>query len=167
VSPAFQDALARTLGYEGGISDHPNDGGGLTKWGITERTYRAWRITTGQSTRSVHEMTELEMKLIYHDDYWKPCRCEHLPPRLAACVFDMAVNSGVGAAKLTLQRACKVKPDSVIGPMTLDAAAKLSPLQFLRERIAYVVLIVQERPDQAVFLKGWMFRILDQAWRAS
>jgi lysozyme family protein len=148
------------------VSHHPSDHGGLTKWGITERTYRAWRITTGQTTRSVHEMTELEMKLIYHDDYWNPCRCENLPARLAGCVFDMAVNSGVGAAKLALQRACGVKTDSVIGPVTIDAASRLSPLQFLRERTAYVVRIVQEHPDQAVFLKGWMFRILDQAWRA-
>lgn len=166
MNPAFQAALARTLGYEGHLSNHPGDRGGLTKWGITERTYRNWRITTGQTTRSVVEMTEIEMKLIYHDDYWKPCRCDLLPERLAGCVFDMAVHSGPGAAKQALQRACGVKPDSVIGPVTLEAAARLSPLQFLRERTAHVVRIVQERPDQAVFLKGWMFRILDQAWGA-
>lgn len=167
MTPVFQDALARTLGYEGGVSDHPSDAGGLTKWGITQRTYNAWRLTTGKDLRSVVEMSELEMKLIYHDDYWKPCRCDDMPARLAACVFDMAVNSGPGAAKLALQRACKVKPDSVIGPVTINAAATLSPLQFLRERTAYAVRIVQERPDQAVFLKGWMFRILDQAWSTS
>lgn len=171
MTPAFRSALAKTLGFEDGIpgpagdiADDPRDRGGLTKWGITQRAYDAWRVTTGQGTRSVRDMTEREMQQIYFDEYWTPCRCDELPPRLDAAVFDMAVHSGVGAAKATLQRAARVKVDYHIGPVTLAAAQRLPVLVFLKKRGDFIQGVIAERPDQVVFLENWINRLLDQAW---
>lgn len=168
MSPAFRAALARTLEYEGGIVEHPADPGGRTNQGVTQRAYDAYRRTTGQPPRRVDDMTDHERDAIYHDDYWQPCSGDALPPRLAAAVFDMAVNSGPYNAKLELQRALRVRADGFVGPVTIAAAAKAGDeavLPFLKRRGAFVADIIERRPGQVVFLAGWIGRLLDQAYR--
>lgn len=165
VTPAFLNALAKTLGYEGEVSSHPADPGGLTKWGITQRTYDAYRLTKGKARRSVLDLEDDEMRAIYYESYWTPCNCEALPMPLAAAVFDMAVHSGTWNAKLTLQRSLRIRADGVVGPVTIAAAkASPSPLPFLRARGAYIQEVINARPGSVVFLEGWINRLLDQAW---
>lgn len=136
-------------------------------YGVTQKTYDAWRKTTGQPLRPVDDMTDLELKAIYFSDYWTPCNCDALPENLARAVFDMAVNSGPWNAKLALQRSLRVRADGVIGPATI-AAAKATPdavLQFLKRRGAFIQEILIARPTQVAFLEGWLNRLLEQAWR--
>lgn len=161
----FETAMERTLAFEGGTSDHPLDHGGRTRFGITQKTYDAWRGSKG--ARPVDQIEDAEVSAIYHDNYWTPCACDQLPERLAAAVFDMAVNSGPWNAKLTLQRSLGVRADGVIGPVTLKAAADApeAVLRFLRRRGAFLQELLITRPDQVVFLEGWLNRIIDQAWR--
>lgn len=162
---SFENALAKTLGFEGGVSNHPLDSGGLTKWGVTQRTYDNYRRTTGRDLAPVTEMDNVEMRAIYREDYWDPIHGDELPERLAECVFDMAVNSGVSAAKRTLQRAVGVPVDGIIGPRTLEAARLLSPLVFLRRRMGFIQDVIRNNPGQVEFLEGWGNRLLEQAWR--
>ena len=165
---AFDKALAKVLAHEGGISDHPADRGGLTKWGVTQATYETWRAMTGQPPRPVPEMTEAEMRAIYLDGYWFPAGCDQLPEELAEVVFDMAVNSGPGRAVRTLQRVLRVTVDGVPGSETISAAHEAGPalpLHFLKARAAVYRDIVRDDPTQIVFLAGWINRLLDQAWR--
>lgn len=169
MTPAFEAALARTLEHEGGYAHHPLDRGGPTNRGITQRTYDTWRDTTGKAKRPVEFIDDEEVREIYHADYWKPCACDNLPPRLAAAVFDFAVNSGVWNAKTALQRALRVRTDGVIGPVTIATASGTpdAVLLLLEERAEHIAEIVQQRPGQAVFLNGWMRRLLRQAWSAT
>lgn len=96
---AFIAALDHVLKYEGGWADHPLDPGGATNFGVTQATYDAWRRGRGEPTRSVRDITRAEVETIYHDNYWLRAGCQDIaPPALALCVFDAAVNSGVGAA---------------------------------------------------------------------
>lgn len=163
---AFDKALAQTLGFEGGWSNALGDRGGPTNYGITQRTYDAWRVTTGQPGRTVELITDEEVKAIYFADYWTPCRCEEMPEALALAVFDMAVNSGVYNATLTLQRTLGVKPDGVIGPVTLKAAEQTEPaaavLRFLKKRGAFLQDVIDAHPGDVRFLGGWISRLLDQ-----
>ena len=164
VTPAFLRALAFTTSpeIEGGYSNHPQDRGGPTNHGITQRTYDNWRTTTGKEKRMVDLIDDYEVSAIYHDDYWVPCNCEQLPEPLSIAVFDMAVNSGTWNAKLTLQRALNVKADGIIGPVTLRAA-KATPnvtLRFLEKRGAFIQEILYARPGQVAFLEGWIKRLL-------
>jgi lysozyme family protein len=124
---AFDKALAKTLAHEGGVSDHPADRGGLTKWGVTQAAYETWRAKTGQALRPVVEMTEAEMRAIYLDGYWFPAGCDQLPDELAEAVFDMAVNSGPARAVRTLQRVLGVTVYGVPGPETTSAAHEAGP----------------------------------------
>lgn len=165
----FARALAATLDYEGGYVHHPLDRGGATHYGITQRTYDNWRLTTGRPKRSVELIDMSEIEGIYHDYYWEPCGCSQLPERLAVAVFDMAVHSGPWNAKLTLQRALRVKADGVIGPKTIEAANAAPPeavLAFLKRRGAFLQELINTRPSQVIFLEGWINRLLEQAWRA-
>lgn len=164
----FDRALAKTLAYEGNVSDHAADRGGLTKWGVTQGAYDRWRVKTGQAPRPVTEMTEAEMRAVYLDDYWMPAGCDQLPDELAEAVFDMAVNSGATRAVRTLQRVLGVTVDGVPGPETFSAAHEAGPmvaLHFLKARAALYRDIVRDDPSQVVFLAGWINRLLDQAWR--
>jgi lysozyme family protein len=163
---SFDRALARVLGYEGGLSDNPADRGGRTDHGITQRTYDAWRTTTGQAKRPVDYVTDDEVRAIYLSDYWMPCNCDSLPENLAEAVFDMAVNSGVWNTKLALQRAVRVQADGVIGPQTV-AAAQAAPdavLAFLKQRAGLIAEILATKPSQTIFAGGWISRLLEQAW---
>lgn len=167
---AFDNALEKTLGFEGGISDHPDDRGGLTKWGITQSAYETWRAKTGQAPRQVTDMTRDEMRAIYLDGYWLPAACDQLPEELGAVVFDMAVNSGPKRAVKALQRVLRVTEDGIPGPETISAAHEAGPmvaLHFLKSRAAFYRDIVRANPSQIVFLAGWINRLLDQAWRHS
>lgn len=162
---SFENALAKTLGFEGGVSDHPLDRGGLTKWGVTQRAYDLYRNRHGKPVRPVTDMDDGEMRELYREDYWAPISGDELPDRLAEAVFDMAVNSGVPNAKRTLQRALGVQADGVIGPKTIAAAQTVSPLVFLHRRAGFIQDVIRNNPTQVEFLEGWVNRLLDQAWR--
>lgn len=94
----FARALTRVLRYEGGYSDHPDDPGGATNQGITQRTYDAWRDRHGVERQSVKHITPQEVEGIYHANYWLKAGCDQLPPAVAAATFDAAVHSGVTQA---------------------------------------------------------------------
>lgn len=165
---SFDTALARTLGFEGGVSDHAADRGGLTNHGITQAAYDAWREHGGQPKRPVTEASDAEVRTIYRDDYWLAAKCDQLPDALAEVVFDMAVNSGPRAAVKALQRTVGVPDDGICGPLTISAAHSAGPyaaLSFLKQRAALYRDIVKRDSSQIVFLAGWINRLLDQAWR--
>lgn len=165
---AFDRALKQTLGFEGGWSNDPDDRGGRTNYGITQKTYDAWRTTTGQTPAYVEAITDEEVRAIYLADYWMPCRCDELPELLALAVFDFAVHSGALNAKLNLQRALGVRADGHIGPVTIASAAATDPraatLRLLKKRAAFLQECVESRPANVKFLEGWINRLLDQAF---
>lgn len=166
MSAAFDKALAFTLGIEGSESDDAADHGGLTNEGVTQREYDSWRERHSLDSQSVHEITVDELRALYFEDYWTPCRCEEMPAGLGAAVFDMAVNSGQTNAAITLQESLHVRADGAIGPMTLLAAqnAKTPALAFLMARGAFYRDDVVRDPTQLKFLDGWFNRLLLQAW---
>jgi lysozyme family protein len=161
----FLRALPFVLRVEGGLSDHAADRGGKTKHGITQATYDAWREGTGQTKRSVSEVTAEEVQAIYHKEYWLAARCDSLPWPLSLAHFDASVNHGPETAWRIMQRALGVKDDGQPGPVTMQAAyaANVESLtwRWLKERAAFYANIVKAKPGQAVFLKGWLNRLFD------
>lgn len=49
----FDKALEFALRWEGGLSDDPDDRGGRTMQGVTQRVYDAWRKQRGLITQDV------------------------------------------------------------------------------------------------------------------
>ncbi len=102
-SDNFERCLAITLKWEGGYSNHPDDPGGPTMRGIIQREYDAWRKKNGKRPRPVGQIDDDELRTIYRDEYWDAMSCDEFPAGFDLCVFDAAVNSGVGRARAWLQ----------------------------------------------------------------
>jgi len=152
----FDTAFALLLGHEGDFSDHPDDPGGKTRFGITEAVARQ-----AGYTGSMRDLPVDLAKRIYLERYWKPVRADDLPPGIRYVMFDGAVNSGPAQATLWLQRALGVQADGVIGPKTL-AAAYAQPHETLRLSIlAQRLRFMTGLTNWPAFSRGWARRIAD------
>jgi lysozyme family protein len=161
--PAFERAVARLLGDEGGYVDNPADPGGETKFGISRREYPNVDIAA---------LTRAEAVAIYYRDWWQRYRYSELPGPIGAKLFDLAVNIGLDHAVRCLQRALRacgrrVTEDGALGRATIIAAAaanQLALLAALRAEAAgyYRALAALERGRRAggdlEFLTGWLNR---------
>ena len=116
----FPEALAHTLTFEGGWSDNPNDPGGATMKGITQRTYNNY-LGRQASNEELRNILDEQIADIYRKLYWQPCAAGDLPDGLDFAVFDTAVNTGPREASRLLQRLVGVSADGVIGPATIQA----------------------------------------------
>lgn len=165
----FSTCLAFVLKKEGGFVDHPNDRGGPTNQGVTQKNYDAYRAQRKREPQSVRLITSDEVAEIYRNNYWRSIRADNLPPPLDLVVFDAAVNHGVKQASKFLQRALGVADDGVIGPQTIraahsDAAAGMTykvAKDIIAQRSRFYDRLVQADASQQVFLAGWNNRLAD------
>lgn len=131
--------ITKIIDAEGRVyTNHANDRGGPTKYGITLATLRAWRKKPDLMPSDVEHMTEDEARRIYFDQYiTKPGF--HLILSLSRIVglelIDSGVNCGQQRAAMWLQTALnafnrsylsrpdwpELKVDGDIGPATVDA----------------------------------------------
>lgn len=104
----FPRAVAIILELEGG-SKLVTDTGGLTRFGISSRSYPSLDI------KSLTEALAIE---IYRKDYWTPAKCDTMPWPMCLYVFDCAVNQGLTAARklqyATFARAESPTPDEYL-----------------------------------------------------
>lgn len=85
-----------TASWEGGWSNHKDDPGGATMYGVTQAVYTAWRKANGRKDQSVRLITRDEALSIYRTNYWEPTAGKYkLFPGVDLCVYDASVNSGV------------------------------------------------------------------------
>lgn len=159
-SDNFERALAFTLAYEGGFSDHPDDPGGPTMRGVTQRVYDAWRVRSGKTPRTVALIEDAELRAIYRAQYWKAVRADELPAGLDLMAFDTAVLAGpVRAAKL-LQAALGVRADGAIGEATLLAAGKAEDVDaVILAACALRLRFLRSLRTFATFGGGWSARV--------
>lgn len=167
----FAPALSRALVSEGGYSDHPDDPGGATMKGVTQRVYDAYRERRNLPRRSVRLIEDAELQAIYRRQYWDAVKGDRLPAGVDYVVFDGAINSGPAQSVKWLQRALgTVKVDGAIGEATL-AAVEAYPdhdqliALMLGRRLAFLEALKTWR----VFGSGWSRRVaqvkqIGQAW---
>ena len=153
----FDDALKATLRYEGGKVDDPRDPGGRTAYGVTQRTYNAWRAKHGLSQKDVFSIAQSEVAAIYRQEYWDKIRGDDLPEGLDMALFDFAVNSGVSRAAKYLQSLVGVAQDGVIGPKTILAAKTYLGNKITTMRLGFL----KGLPTWGTFGRGWSNRIND------
>jgi lysozyme family protein len=159
----FDTALKFVLRWEGGFVDNPNDPGGRTNRGVTQKVYDAWRARQGSPTQDVKQIVDAEVSAIYSGDYWLPPRCDLLDTPLDLVQFDTAVNMGVGRAVRFLQAGAGCGVDGDFGPGTeravgsCDAGTLLG--DYCKQRETYYRQLVDKNPKLAVFLKGWLNRL--------
>lgn len=149
----FEKAFASLLGHEGSYSNHPNDPGGETNWGITVSVARE----SGYSG-PMRNMPQAVAKEIYRSQYWRDWM-DRLPYQLAFQVFDASVNSGPSQAARWLQRTVGVKEDGVVGQVTLATVANADHQKLAVLFCAVRMEFLTSLPTWATFGKGWARRI--------
>lgn len=163
-SANYAKSLARVLVYEGGKVDDPQDPGGRTNQGVTQRTYNAFRRSQGEDARDVYGMSSVERNAIYKRSYWDVVRGDQLPGGLDLVVFDAAVNSGVGQATKWLQAALgdsyEGQHDGVMGDKTLQAISDFGdPADLVGEFCSRRLATLKRLRTWGRFGKGWSARI--------
>ena len=154
---------------EGGYVNHPNDKGGPTKYGITQRTLSNWRRQEA-TIEDVKNLTKDEVFEIYYRRYYLAPNIITLPDALQPIITDMAVNHGPKKAIELLQEVIKacgltIGRDGICGPKTVKAAQELWRLigndminKIVNRRLAFYDAIVKANTSQKVFLAGWRNR---------
>lgn len=161
---AFDDALEAIFRWEGGFSDHPEDPGGATNFGITIEALRRWRAPEPVTEEDVRTLTRAEAADIYRANYWDECRCGELPPGIALALFDSAVNQGPVRARRLLQAAARVEADGIFGPVTMEAATTADQAALLDDFMARRA--VHYASLTKTFHLGWFRRLMDIHRRA-
>lgn len=158
-SPRFRSALDFVLKWETVFDrkgnpvaeNDPDDPGGLTKFGIDQRSH---------PSIDIRALTNEGASAIYHRDYWLPLRCHELPFPVGEVVFDIGVNNGKSRSARWIQEVLGVDTDGFIGPITLKAAASTDAMtlasKLIDRRATFYRSIAKGR--KAKFLKGWMNR---------
>lgn len=154
----FDRALGVVLGHEGGDSDHADDPGGFTRFGISQIAH---------PTVDVRSLTREKAGEIYRAEYWTPMRCDELPPPLALCVFDAAVNQGRMAAGRLLQESVGTTVDGVIGEKTLVAVYRHPVSRLIRRFMTARAQRYIATGGFATFGRGWIARAIDVAVTAA
>jgi len=172
ISALIDEVIAR----EGGYSNHPADRGGPTHFGITQAVARA-----NGYAGDMRQLPRAVAETIYRRLYWERpgfAFVAEIMPKVAAELFDSAVNMGPAAATAFLQRALNalnrnqkdypdLKVDRSIGAKTLGA---LRAFMALRGTAGEMVLLkavetlqgerylalAESRPANEAFLYGWL-----------
>ncbi len=157
----FDPAVAKTLIREGGarFTDNPDDHGGATKYGISQRAY---------PNVDIRNLTEDQARAIYKRDYWDRVAGDTVKSQtIAENLFDTAVNMGVTTATKLAQMTLGVDVDGKFGPGTVKAVNAVDESEFLSEftlaKVARYAAICNKDRAQSKFLLGWINRALGGA----
>ena len=154
----WDEALRHILKYEGGYVNHPSDPGGMTNLGVTKRVWEEW---TGKpaTEADMRALTPEMVGPLYKTRYWDAVRADDRPSGVDLCVFDCAVNAGVGRASKFLQQAVGVTADGQIGPKTVEATTAKPADEVVAKFCDLREAHYKSLPTFATFGKGWMRRL--------
>lgn len=147
----FDQCVALVIDTEKGFVNNPNDPGGATNFGISQRSYPDLNIET---------LTKDQAVSIYKRDFWDKYLVDQMPEVLRLIFFDCAVNQGQGFAAHALQKILTVPVDGLIGPGTI---ARLSSFHDLDILDAFVKRRLEEYiADKNFHLDGvgWIRRLV-------
>ena len=155
----YESALARLLAHEGGYTNHPDDPGGPTNFGITIADYRRY-AKADATAADVRAMSVDAAKAIYRKRYWDAQRCDDLPAGVDYAVFDYGVNSGIGRAGKVLRRMLHLPDDNSAVTDDVVAAARAADSRELVTAICDERLrFLKSLRTWTVFGKGWGRRV--------
>jgi lysozyme family protein len=158
----FEACLAKLLIHEGGYVNHPADPGGETNLGVTKRVWQEW-VGHDVSEKEMRNLTPLMVAPLYKRKYWDACHADELISGLDYCVFDVAVNSGVGRAIKLLQSSVGATPDGGYGSITaaLVREAEKDPTRLIELFSAKRLEFLESLKAFPTFGKGWSRRVAE------
>jgi len=128
----FPQSVQFVLAREGGYNDIPEDRGGATNFGISQKSY---------PNEDIRGMTRQRAEAIYRADYWLKGGCDKLAWPLCLVHFDACVNAGIGNARRFLSRS--------------NGRWEM----YLELRRSHYERLIAKDPKQEKFRKGWMNRL--------
>jgi lysozyme family protein len=159
--------------WEGGISDHKNDKGGLTNMGLTLSTWKSCgydKDGDGDVDKDdLLKATKEDVVAVLKKHYWDRWQADKIKNQsIANLLVDWLWNSGIWGIKLP-QCVLKLKSDGIVGPTTLNAINDFPDQKWLFEKFVvarrmFIENIIKEDPSQKVFYKGWINRLNSIKW---
>jgi lysozyme family protein len=167
----FIEAYQEVIKNEGVYSFDPNDSGGETLMGISKNNWPKWDgwkiVDTLSSPKEMAINVELQNKVqsFYLQNFWNPIKGDEIHSQVIAnSIMDFAVNAGAKTSVRLAQKVVGVKDDGIIGNNTLNALNFFDERLFIAEfklaKIDRYCDIVDEKPNQLKWLKGWVRRAL-------
>ena len=160
MSKTIDQLIDEIILREGGLVDHPNDRGKITKYGITLKTLSGWlgKPASADAIRNLEVETARKIYLSLYVE--RPKFNQIVDPQLRALVADFGVHSGTATATKQLQKVLKVPADGILGPKTLEALDAADPITvyyaYFKTRVLFLIDIILSDPTQISFLKGWI-----------
>jgi lysozyme family protein len=157
----FELSLKKVIEHEGGYVNHPADPGGMTNLGVTKRVWEEW-VGHPVDEKEMRALTVEQVSPLYKKRYWDAIHGDRLPAGLDYCLFDTAINSGVGRASRFIQEMVGVAADGAIGNKTLLAIGQFKDVKMLVNEYCDKRLdFLQRLKTWPVFGKGWGRRVAD------
>ena len=168
----YRYAFSVLMNHEGGLSDDPNDSGGLTKFGLTIQFLKDHNIDVNGDgiidKDDIYALTISKAKQIYFDCFWTEYQYWRIADvNVATKIFDMAVNMGEITAHKIAQRALNalgqnVAVDGFLGKHSFDAISNVNP-RYLQQELrdlskAHYLDIIEKNPKDKVFENDWLRR---------
>lgn len=167
----FEKSLDVILLHEGGYSNDPDDPGGETNFGITQKSLTKVYVQLGLPAH-VKDLDKKSASIFYKTLWWDKYNYSAINSlNIATKIFDLSVNIGPKMAHMILQKAInwcghRVITDGVLGKKTLAAANEI----YLHGRDAdlydeikeearnYYTHLTEENPKLYKYLGGWLNR---------
>jgi lysozyme family protein len=163
--------------FEGGYANVAGDKGGETYAGIARKIHpneKIWDAIdfykrtkfAGQTIPHNTHFDDLEFLVrdFYRRQFFDNRVHEIDDPLVGLAVFDYLIHSGPTGIK-NIQRLVGVKPDGIIGPVTLAAINERNPralyAAILSEREQFLTRLADKDETQAQFKTGWLNRVAD------
>lgn len=154
--------IGALIAVEGGYSNHPDDPGGETIYGISKRWWPEYWANGRPTSATAREF--------YYREFWLAFRLDDVPFPVAQEIFECAVNMGLKRAVLFAQKAYnalrydhwpEIVEDGALGPQTRAALARcvtdarfpISALVLAQNALQCVFYL--EHPNRK-FRRGWI-----------
>lgn len=153
---------------EGGYVNDPDDPGGPTNHGVTERVWHGWLKMNGRAKSDVRNVTKAVANEIFSAQYLAPVWFDRLPDGLDYAVADFAVNSGPVRAVKELQQSLikfgqQLAVDGHMGVSTFAAVMAVPDTGLLVAELCNRRLAFMKRlPIWWKYKNGWTRRVMGE-----
>jgi len=145
------------------------DSGGMTYKGIARKfhpTWDGWAFIDANPNPEILEKNMVlqdKVEMFYHLNFWNKIKGDSIAfQAVAEELFLSAVNIGIKKAVILAQEVAGAKIDGVFGEKTLMAINSINASGFCERytelEMQYYEDIVERKPKQGKFLKGWIAR---------
>lgn len=158
----FDKAFTALVGHEGGYTADPKDRGNWTSGKIGVGTLKGTKYGISAMSYPIVDIKNLTLenaKAIYKRDFWDKANCDDLPDAIRFDVFDMAVNSGIKRAIITLQKAIGATPDGIFGEQTKKLLSFFDASTVDKRLSAHRLLFICDVGTFPTYGRGWVRRV--------